>query len=41
MLADWGHALKEFRQLIPIAVTQPAPAREPVQEKEGKPVTRG
>ena len=42
LLADWDHALKQFRQLIPIAVVAPpAPAEEPVQVNEVKAVTQG
>ena len=42
MLADWNHSLKQFRQLIPIAVVSPpAPVQELVQEKEPKTVTQG
>jgi glutamate synthase (ferredoxin) len=42
MLADWDHALKQFRQLVPIAVVSPqAPAEQPLQEKEAKTVTQG
>jgi glutamate synthase (NADPH/NADH) large chain len=39
LLADWDHSLKQFRQLIPIAVTQPAPAPVPVESLEEAPKT--
>jgi hypothetical protein len=39
LLADWDRALKQFRQLIPIAVPQPAPAPVPAESLEEAPKT--
>jgi glutamate synthase domain-containing protein 2/glutamate synthase domain-containing protein 1 len=39
LLAEWDHALKQFRQLIPIAVTPPAPAPAPAESLEEAPKT--
>jgi glutamate synthase domain-containing protein 2/glutamate synthase domain-containing protein 1/glutamate synthase domain-containing protein 3 len=39
MLEDWDHALPRFRQLVPIAVLQPAPAPEPAPALETAPKT--
>jgi glutamate synthase domain-containing protein 2/glutamate synthase domain-containing protein 1/glutamate synthase domain-containing protein 3 len=39
LLADWDRALRQFRQLIPIAVTQPAPAPAPAGSLEEAPKT--
>jgi len=41
LLADWDRALKQFRQLVPIAVTQPAPASIPAEPLEAAPKTAG
>jgi glutamate synthase (NADPH/NADH) large chain len=39
LLGDWDRAIKQFRQLIPIAVTQPAPAPAPTESLEEAPKT--
>jgi len=39
MLEDWEHALAEFRQLVPIAVVQPAPSPVPAPSLETAPKT--
>jgi glutamate synthase domain-containing protein 3 len=39
MLAGWDQALIQFRQLVPIAVTQPAPAPAPAESLEEAPKT--
>jgi hypothetical protein len=39
MLQDWEHALAGFRQLVPIAVVQPAPEPVPAPSLETAPKT--
>jgi glutamate synthase domain-containing protein 3 len=39
MLAGWDQALMQFRQLVPIAVTQPVPAPAPAESLEEAPKT--
>jgi hypothetical protein len=41
LLADWDRSLTQFRQLVPIAVTQPAPEPVPAQPLEAAPKTAG